>query len=62
MYNDVSPVAKMVHLVLVYKVFFLTVSKSFFNADSKSTENRQQFSEHKSILHPEANVIYVRFI
>ena len=30
-----SPVAKMVLLVLVYKVFFLTVSKSFFNADSK---------------------------
>ena len=31
-----SPVANMTHLVFVYKVFFLTVSKSLFSADSKS--------------------------
>ena len=46
-----SPVAKVGHLVLVYKVFFLTVSKSIFNADSKSegsqTKYVQRFSKNR---------------
>ena len=38
-----SPIANMVHLVLVHKVFFLTVSKSIFNADSKSEGSQTKF-------------------
>ena len=38
----------MVHLVLVYKVFFLTVSKSIFNADSKSEGSQTKYIERFS--------------
>ena len=44
----ISPVAKLVHLVLVYKVFFLTVCKSIFNADSKSEGSQTKYVERFS--------------
>ena len=46
-----SPVANMTHLVFVYKVVFLTVSKSLFSADSKSdcsqTQKVERFSKNR---------------
>ena len=38
----------MVDLVLVYKVFFLTVSTSIFNADSKSEGSQTKYVERFS--------------
>ena len=43
-----SPVANMVHLGFLYKGFFLTVSKSFFSADSKSVGSQTQQVERFS--------------
>ena len=46
-----SPVANMTHLVFLYKVFFKTVSKSLFSADSKSdcsqTQKVERFSKNR---------------
>ena len=44
-----SPVANMTHLVFLYKVFFWTVSKSLFSADSKSDCSQTQKVERFSI-------------
>ena len=46
-----SLVANMTHLVFLYKVFFGTVSKSVFSADSKSdcsqTQKVERFSKNR---------------
>ena len=49
--SQYSPVANMTHLVFLYKVFFPTVSKSLFSADSKSdcsqTQKVERFSKNR---------------
>ena len=49
--SNSSPVANMTNLVFLYKVFFKTVSKSLFSADSKSdcsqTQKVERFSKNR---------------